>query len=126
MAVHSITTNRAAPPGGPYAHATVAGNLVFLAGVTPNLPDGTPVRGDFEEQATAAFRNLEIVAEEAGSSLDQALRVGVYLRDMANFEAMNEFFATYFSQSSPPVRTTICVDLPGFEIEVDAILAKEA
>ncbi|GAB3267205.1 RidA family protein [Arthrobacter pigmenti] len=126
MAVESLTTDRAAPPGGPYAHATTAGNLVFLAGATPNRPDGAPVRGDFAAQATAAFDNLRIIAEEAGSSLNQALRVGVYLRDMDNFPAMNEFFASYFSEDAPPVRTTVCVDLPGFDIEVDAILDKNA
>ena len=51
----------------------------------PSLPDGTRVTGSFAEQAHAAFRNLAAVAEAAGSSLDQAVRVGVYLRDFSEF-----------------------------------------
>jgi reactive intermediate/imine deaminase len=121
MPKRAISTGKAAPVGGPYSQAVVAGDTIYLAGAIPALPDGTRVTGSFADQAHAAFRNLAVVAEEAGASLAQAVRVGVYLRDFANFAEMNEIFAQYFTGDAPPVRTTIPVALD-FDIEVDAIL----
>src|SRR5688500_736312 len=122
MPKRSVHTAKAAPAGGPYSQAIVAGDTVYLAGAVPALPYGKRVTGSFEEQAHAAFRNLAAVAEAAGGSLDQAVRVGVYLRDFDNFGAMNEVYEEYFGGEHPPVRTTIPVDLRGMEIEVDAVL----
>jgi reactive intermediate/imine deaminase len=122
MPKRAVSTVNAAPAGGPYSQAVVAGDTVYLAGAVPALPDGTRVTGSFEQQAHAAFGNLAAVAEAAGGSLDQAVRVGVYLRDFGNFAAMNEIYAQYFTGDSPPVRTTIPVALQGMEIEVDAVL----
>jgi 2-iminobutanoate/2-iminopropanoate deaminase len=118
----AVNTDQAAPPGGPYSQAVVAGDTVYLAGAIPALPDGTRVTGGFAEQAHAAFRNLAAVAEAAGGSLAQAVRVGVYLRDFGDFAEMNQIFAEYFTGAHPPVRTTIPVALEDMAIEVDAIL----
>jgi 2-iminobutanoate/2-iminopropanoate deaminase len=122
MPKRAIMTDRAAPPGGPYSHAVVAGDTVYLAGAVPALPDGTSVTGSFAEQAHAAFRNLAAVAEAAGASLDQAVRIGVYLRDLGDFAELNEIYAQYIKGDHPPVRTTLPVPLVGFDIEIDAIL----
>jgi reactive intermediate/imine deaminase len=122
MPKRAVYTDKAAPAGGPYAHAVVAGDTIYLAGAIPALPDGTRVTGSFAEQAHAAFRNLATVAQEAGSSLDQAVRVGVYLRDFADFGELNEIYAQYIKGDDLPVRTTLPVPLVGFDIEIDAIL----
>jgi reactive intermediate/imine deaminase len=122
MPKRAIITDQAAPPGGPYSHAVVAGDTVYLAGAVPMLPDGTWVTGGFAEQAHAAFRNLAAAAQAAGASLDQAVRVGVYLRDFADFATMNEVYAQYLKGDNPPVRTTLPVPLDGFGIEIDAVL----
>ena len=122
MPKRAVSTGNAAPAGGPYSQAVVAGDTVYLAGAVPALPDGTRVTGGFTEQAHAAFRNLAAVAEAAGGGLDQAVRVGVYLRDFGDFAAMNEIYAQYFTGEHPPVRTTIPVALQGMDIEVDAVL----
>ncbi|WP_046468426.1 RidA family protein [Allosalinactinospora lopnorensis] len=111
----------AAPPGGPYSHAVVAGDHIHCAGAIPARPDGSRVEGPFVEQARAAFDNLAAVAGAAGATLADAVRVGVYLRDLDDFAAMNELFAQYFG-AEPPARTTLRADLPGFAIEVDAVL----
>jgi 2-iminobutanoate/2-iminopropanoate deaminase len=121
MPHRTVTTDRAAPPGGPYSQATVAGDFVYLAGATPKRPDGSPVTGSFVEQARAVFDNLSATAEAAGASLSQAVRVGVYLKDFGDFGELNALFEEYFGEA-PPARTTITADLPGFAIEVDAIL----
>lgn len=125
MSKRVVNTPEAAPPGGPYSHAVVAGDFVYLAGATPHRTDGSPVDGDFATQARATLDNLATVAKASGSSLADAVRVGVYLRDLADFQEMNRFFAEYFGDE-PPARTTIQADLPGFLIEIDAVLYNPA
>ncbi|GAB1693075.1 RidA family protein [Krasilnikovia sp. M28-CT-15] len=122
MPSRAVHTDQAAPAGGPYSPAVVAGDTVYLSGSIPARPDGTRVTGSFAEQAHAAFRNLAAVAEAAGASLDQAVRVGVYLRDFADFAELNEIYPQYFRGPVPPARTTVPAALVGFDIEVDAVL----
>ncbi|MFC7406280.1 RidA family protein [Georgenia alba] len=116
-----LITPDAAPPGGPYSHAAIAGDFVYLAGATPHRTDRSLVEGGFDEQARQTFDNLAAIAAAAGSSLADAVQARVYLRHQDDFAAMNEIFAEYFGDE-PPVRTTIQADLPGFLIEVDAVL----
>lgn len=122
MPKRAIKADQAAPAGGPYSHAVVAGDFIYLAGAVPATPDGTMLTGSFAEQAHAAFRNLATVAEAAGSSLDQAVRLGIYLRDFADFAEMNEIYQQYVKGPELPVRTTLPVPLEGFDIEIDAVL----
>jgi len=79
------------------------------------------LRGSFAGQAQQTFANVAALAEAAGCSLANAVRVGVYLRDMSNFAEMDEIYRQFFPEPLP-ARTTVQSDLPGFEIEVDAIL----
>jgi 2-iminobutanoate/2-iminopropanoate deaminase len=108
-------------PGGAYSHAVRAGDTIYLAGQVPKDPETGEQPDGFEEQARRAFRNLEAAARAAGSTLADAVRVGVYLTDMSDFAVMNEVFAEFVPEPSP-VRTTIQSDLPGIAIEVDAVL----
>src|SRR3954468_14871488 len=116
-----VTSSAAARPGGAYAQGSVVGHIVFVAGQGPFQPDGSKVEGSFEDQARQTFRNLAAVAEAAGASLADAVRVGVFLREMQNFAAMSEICQEFFPEPLP-ARTTVQSDLPGFEIEVDAVL----
>jgi 2-iminobutanoate/2-iminopropanoate deaminase len=122
MPKRAIKADKAAPAGGPYSHAVVAGDTIYLAGSVPALPDGTRVTGSFAEQAHAAFRNLAACAEAAGASLDDAVRVGVYLRDFDDFDELNEIYPQYIKGDNLPVRTTLPVPLVDFDIEIDAVL----
>lgn len=106
---------------GPYSHAVRGGDTVYLAGQGPWDPQtGEPPDG-FEEQARQTFRNLEAAARAAGATLADAVRIGVYLRDMADFPVLNKVYEE-FIRSPFPARTTIQSDLPGFAIEIDAVL----
>jgi reactive intermediate/imine deaminase len=116
----AINAEAAPPQAGPYSHAVRTGNLVFLAGQGPFDPDGGPRPETFEEQARLTFRNLATVAEAAGGSLADAVRVGVYLEDMDNFAAMNTVYAEFFTEPYP-ARTTIQSSMK-ISIEVDAVL----
>ena len=117
-----IRAEDAPPQAGPYSHAIISGGFVYLSGQGPFRKDGSKVEGSFEEQARQTFHNLEAVAAAAGASLADAVRVGVFLRDMSNFAAMNAIYSEFFREPFP-ARTTIQSDLPGFEIEIDAIVA---
>src|SRR3954453_21594686 len=114
MPKQPIVTDPAASPGGAYSQAIVAGDFVFLAGCTPTRPGGDMVAGSlralvaqtfanlgavaraggwrvtgwFREQGEQTFANLDAVARAAGCTLAQAVRVGVYLRDMDDFAEM--------------------------------------
>ena len=102
-----------------------AGGSVYLSGQIPLDPaTGELVDGDIAAQARRVFDNLRAVSEAAGASLDDVVRVGIYLMDLADFAAVNAVMADYF-QAPYPARSTIQVSgLPrGARIEVDAIVA---
>ncbi|MEO6155846.1 MAG: RidA family protein [Thermomonas sp.] len=120
----AIHSDHAPAAIGPYSQATRAGNLVFLSGQIPLDPHtGNLVEGDIDTQARRAFDNLKAVCEAAGGTLDDIVRVGLYLTDLGQFAAVNAVMADYF-QTPYPARSTIEVPaLPkGAAFEVDAVL----
>ncbi|WP_308797738.1 RidA family protein [Agromyces silvae] len=121
MKKHGIVPSNVPAPVGPYSPAIRVGDLVFLAGQGPFATDGSLVGATFAEQTRQTFRNLAAVAEAAGGSLSDIVRMGAYLDDLANFEEFNQI-AREFLDEPFPARTTIQADLLGFEIEIDAIL----
>ncbi len=121
----TVTAVGAAKAAGPYSHAVKSGGLIFLSGQTPLDPDtGKLVEGDIGVQTRRCLDNLGVVAAAAGASLDDAVRCGIYVTDMATFKDVNEAYGTYFG-AEPPARTTIGVAaLPlGAQVEIDAIIA---
>lgn len=124
MARNPIQTELAPAAIGPYSQAVRSGNLVFLSGQTPLDPaTGLLVEGDISVQARRAFDNIKAVCESAGGSMDDIVRVGLYLTDLGQFAAVNAVMADYF-QTPYPARSTIEVPaLPkGANFEVDAVL----
>lgn len=119
-----IRTDQAPAAIGPYSQATRAGDTVFLSGQIPLDPaSGELVAGGIEAQARQAFRNLDAVCRAAGGSLDDVVRVGLYLTDLGEFAAVNAVMAEFFAEPFP-ARSTIEVSaLPkAAAFEVDAIL----
>ena len=108
-------------PAGPYSHAVRAGDMIYLAGQGPFDPETGNQPETFKEQVRLTFENLERTARSAGASLADAVRIGVYLRDMDDFASMNEVYAERVPEPYP-VRTTIQSDLPGLAVEIDAVL----
>lgn len=124
MPRQSLHTDRAPAAIGPYSQAVRAGGTVFLSGQIPLDPaTGELVVGDIAVHARRAFDNLRAVCEAAGGSLDDVVRLGLYLTDLGDFAAVNAVMAEYF-QAPYPARSTIQVSgLPkGAHFEVDAIL----
>ena len=120
----AIQSNHAPAAIGPYSQATRAGNLVFFSGQIPLDPaSGNLVEGGIEAQARRAFDNLKAVCDAAGGSMDDIVRVGLYLTDLSQFATVNAVMGEYFGQPYP-ARSTIEVSaLPkGAAFEVDAIM----
>ena len=118
-----ISTDKGPKAIGPYSQAIRANGFIFVSGQGPGDPaTGRVVDGGIAEQTARCLENVKAILEAAGSSLDRAVRVGVFLKDMNDFEAMNEVYARYFP-SNPPARTTIeAARLPrDFRIEIDMI-----
>lgn len=124
MTARIIHTERAPKAIGPYSQAVAAGGAIWLSGQIPLDPaTGTLVADDFEAQARRVFDNLRAVAEAAGSSLAAAVRVTVYLTDLAEFAVANRVMAEYFREPYPARVTIGVAALPrGAAIEVDCIL----
>ncbi|MBD8872796.1 RidA family protein [Rhodanobacter sp. DHB23] len=119
-----IATTHAPAAIGPYSQAVRAGGTVYFSGQIPLDPaTGSLVEGDITAQARRVFDNLVAVAQAAGGSLAEIVRVGIYVTDLANFAEVNAVMAEYFQQPYP-ARSTIEVSaLPkGAQVEVDAIM----
>lgn len=124
MPRHAIHTDHAPAAIGPYSQAVKCGKTVFLSGQIPLDPaTGEVVPGDIDAQARRAFDNLKAVCAEAGGTLDDVQRLGLYLTDLGQFATVNAVMAEYFTAPFP-ARSTIEVSaLPkGVLFEVDAIL----
>ena len=103
----TIGTEQAPRAIGPYSQAVIHGGLVFLSGQIPFDPaTGQLVGADIGEQTRRVLDNLRAVLEAAGSSLGGVLRTTVFLKDMADFPAMNAIYGEYFS-ANPPARWTL-------------------
>ena len=102
-----IATPHAPAAIGPYSQAILAGGFVFCSGQIPLDPaSGQLVEGDVALQTHRVLQNLEAVLESAGSSLRKVVKTTVFLRDMADFAAMNAAYAEYFRED-PPARATV-------------------
>ena len=123
MSKQIIATNAAPAAIGTYSQAVRAGDTVYLSGqigldpASGNLVDG------FEAQAVRVFENLKAVAEAAGGSLADAVKINIYLTDLGNFAKVNEIMARYFDPPYPARAAVGIAALPrGAQIEAEAVL----
>ncbi len=120
-----VTAPAAPAAVGPYVHAVRAGGLLFCSGQVGLDPKtGELVGTTAAEQAGRCLENLAAVCQAAGATLGDAVRLTVYLTDIASFAAVNEVYGSFF-ESSPPARVAIGVAaLPlGAKVEIDAVVA---
>jgi len=108
---------------GAYSQGTTDGDIVFTAGQIPVTPDGNHLAEEsMDVQTRQCLENVKAILEEEGLSMQDVLKVTVYLDDIEDFEMMNETYAEYF-QNNPPARSAVGVDaLPkGAAIEIEAV-----
>ena len=124
MPKEPIHTPRAPAAIGPYSQAVRAGSTIYLSGQIPLDPKTMElVKGDIRAQTRQVFDNLAAVSEAAGGSLANAVRLTIYLTDLANFPVVNEIMAEYCKEPYPARVTIGVAQLPrGAAVEIDGIL----
>jgi len=110
------------PKGGPYSHAIVYGDLVFVSGQTGQVSGKETT---FSQQFENAMGKIKTILEECGSSLDKVIKISVYMSRKEDFKSMNKIFGKYFPSNSP-ARTTLIVGFvdDNISLEIDAIAMK--
>jgi len=118
-----VHTDGAPAAIGPYSQAIVSAGFVFTAGQIALVPETMEmVEGGVEAQAHKVLQNLTAVLEAAGSSMNDVVKTTMYLADMADFVAVNEIYADYFSEPFPARSAVQAAALPkGGLVEIDAV-----
>ncbi|HWW81930.1 MAG TPA: RidA family protein [Steroidobacteraceae bacterium] len=124
MSRQTIHTSHAPQAIGPYSQAVRAGDTVYLSGQIPLDPATMQlVSGDIEAEIRQVFENLKAVAEASGGSLANAVKVNVFLTDLAHFAKVNEIMATYCTQPFPARAAVGVAQLPrGARVEIECVL----
>lgn len=120
-----IFTNNAPAALGPYSQAVQWGDIVFISGQIPLIPaSGELNNKTFNDQTFQVIDNLEAICKEAGGSLDNILKLTIFLTDLSKFDEVNEIMSKRFSEPFPARATVEISKLPkGVDIEMDAILS---
>lgn len=125
MTREPIETSAAPAAIGTYSQAVRTGDTLYISGQIPLSPEsGELVSGDIRTQIRQVFDNLKAIALAAGASLDNAVKINVYLVDLAHFADVNEIMADYLRQPYPARAAVQVVALPrGAAVEADAVIA---
>jgi len=116
-----IRTTQAPRPRGVYSQAVVDGDFVFVAGQGSINPVTNELElGDIRSETRRTLKNIQTILEASGCTLKDIVRIGVFLADLKDFDAMNEVFRQFFPED-PPARTTVGCELPKIKIEIDCI-----
>lgn len=118
----AVSTSKAPAALGQCSQAIICGHLVYVSGQIPLDPETNQMPEAVTEQTRQCLYNLKAILEAAGSSLDKVVRVGIFLTDLADFKAMDEVYATFFTGSPPAKALVQVVALPQrAKIEIEAI-----
>ena len=116
-----VRTTDAPRPRGVYSQAIVDGDFVFVAGQGSINPVTNELElGDIRSETRRTLKNIQAILEASGCTLKDIVRIGVFLADLKDFDAMNEVFRQFFTED-PPARTTVGCELPKIKIEIDCI-----
>ncbi|MCH6573213.1 MAG: RidA family protein [Proteobacteria bacterium] len=120
----SISTADAPAAIGTYSQAIRSGKTVYLSGQVPLVPETMQMLdGDIEASIHQVFKNLKAVCEAAGGSLDDIVKLNVFLTDLGCFDSVNKIMAIYFNEPYPARAAIGVAALPkGAEVEMDAVL----
>jgi 2-iminobutanoate/2-iminopropanoate deaminase len=121
MAREALFPDGLVRPKAPYSPVVLSGDLVYTAGQVAFDANGNLVAGGIAEQARQALANLQACLLAAGCSLDDVVKVNVFLLDLADFEAFNDVYRATFTEPYP-ARTTVQAGLPGgIRVEIEAV-----
>ena len=122
-----ISTTNAPQAIGPYSQAVKTNNLMFISGQIPMDPTtGNLVEGSIEDEANQVLKNLKSICEAAGYSLDDAVKITIFLTDLGNFAVVNDVMKDHFSEPYPARATVEVSGLPlGVNVEIEAIISTD-
>ncbi|MCY7363052.1 MAG: RidA family protein [Ignavibacteria bacterium] len=120
-----LISDKSPAPIGPYSQAVGFDNLIFTSGQIALDTDGKIVSSEIEEQTCKAITNIKNILEDNGSSLENVIKTTVFLKDMNDFNSMNEVYNEYFKNSMPARSTVEVSRLPkDVRVEIEAIAFK--
>lgn len=106
--ITAIRTEKAPQAIGPYSQAVIAGDFVFVSGQVPLNPEtATIVPGGIREQTSQTLKNIGEILKQAGADFENVVKVEIFLKDMSDFKAMNEIYATFFTHDTKPSRYAV-------------------
>lgn len=122
-----VSTNNAPSAIGPYSQAIVTDSFVFTSGQIPLNLQGELVGGGIKQQTEQVFKNLRAILEEAGSSLEHVVKTTVFIKDMNDFQDMNEVYSQFFKNHKPARSCIEVARLPkDVLVEIEAIAKVKA
>jgi 2-iminobutanoate/2-iminopropanoate deaminase len=124
--IERIVPPGAPTPRGPYSPAVRAGDFIYVAGQGPvDVATDTLSCGDIRHETRITLSNIQRILEACGASLEDVVKCSVFLRDGADFPAMNEVYAEFFGKAKP-ARTTVAVAFsdPKMKVEIDCVAYK--
>jgi len=118
-----ISTKNAPAPVGPYSQAVKVGDFIYVSGQVAIVPATGKLAGDgIEEQTKQSLENIKVILEAAGSSLDRVVKVGVFIKDLDEFQEMNKTYSRYFTKGFPARFCVQIAKLPlDAKVEIEAI-----
>jgi 2-iminobutanoate/2-iminopropanoate deaminase len=120
--IERITPTGVASPRGPYSHVVRAGDLLFVSGQVPVDPATDQIsNGDIQHETRLAIGNIKRLLEGCGATLADVVRVGVYLKDGADFAKMNEVYTEFFGAAKPARTTIVCNFAADIKVEIDCV-----
>ncbi len=124
MSKSIIQTDNAPQAIGTYSQAVKAGTTVYLSGQIPLVAESMEmVSEDFEKQARQVFENVKAVCEAAGGSMNDVVKLNIYMLDLSHFAKVNEIMSSYFTQPYPARAAIGVAALPkGAQIEIDGVM----
>lgn len=123
MTMHLISTEKAPAAVGPYSQGIKKGNVIYTSGQLPIVPEtGELLKGNIKDVARQSLENVKAVLNEAGATLNDVVKVTVFVADMNNFAQINEVYAEYFTEHKPARSLVEVSRLPkDGDIEIEAI-----
>jgi 2-iminobutanoate/2-iminopropanoate deaminase len=126
MSKKQVATSKAPGAIGPYSQAIIAGNWVYTSGQLGMDPETAALADNVQEQAHQSLSNVKAILEEAGASMDHVVKTTVYLKDMNDFAAVNEVYATFFTEPYPARSAVEVARLPKDAlVEIEAVARKK-
>lgn len=123
MTIEFIATDKAPAAVGPYSQGIKVGNMIYTSGQLHIDPKtGKLLEGDIQEQARLCLENVKAILNEAGASMENVVKVTVFVQDVSKFSLINEVYAEYFSEHKPARSLVEVAKLPlGGQIEIEAV-----